>query len=68
MKRIGPRAWVALEFKPADLWVGAFYDVRPAIYVSIWGRVLADLHVWVCVVPCVPLHIVVSWVRERAKE
>ena len=35
------RGRLSLEFKRADLWVGAFYT---------------DDDVWVCVLPCLPIH------------
>lgn len=34
-----------LEFKPQDAWIGAF-----------WKRDGNCLDVWVCLLPCVPLH------------
>lgn len=36
------------EFKPQDLWVGAF-----------WKRIGNCVDLWICLLPCVPLHI--SW-------
>lgn len=36
------------EFKPQDLWVGAF-----------WKRIGNCVDLWVCLLPCVPLHV--SW-------
>jgi hypothetical protein len=45
-------AW-RFEFKRADLWVGAF-----------WKRdELGVLEVWICFVPMVPLHLIVSPLR-----
>lgn len=44
---------VALEYKLSDLWVGA--------YVRVSGR---TVDVWVCVVPCLPVHV--CWVRRTA--
>jgi len=38
---------VRFEFKFADLWIGAY-----------WAHIDSILHVWVCVLPCFPLHIV----------
>jgi hypothetical protein len=35
-----------LEFKLADCWIGAF-----------WKRDQSTLHIWICVVPCFPLHV-----------
>jgi hypothetical protein len=36
---------VRLEYKLADMWIGAF-----------WDRKGDTLHVWVCLLPCLPLH------------
>lgn len=43
--RIGKHR-LGLEFKLADLWVGSFY-----------ARKGDTLHVWICVLPCLPLHL-----------
>lgn len=40
---------LALEFKPADLWVGAYTAQNGGMR-----------HVWVCLLPCLPVHV--SWV------
>ena len=37
---------VRLEVKLQDAWIGAF-----------WRRDGAELHVWICLVPCLPIHI-----------
>ncbi|GCF07349.1 hypothetical protein KDI_09130 [Dictyobacter arantiisoli] len=34
------------EFKIVDLWVGAFLKRSDNI-----------LHIWVCFIPCIPLHV-----------
>ena len=40
------RDWnLTLEWKPQDLWVGAF-----------WKRIGNCIDVWVCIIPCVPIH------------
>lgn len=36
------------EWSPRDLWIGAY-----------WKRIGNAWDLWVCLVPCVPLHI--SW-------
>ena len=46
---------VRFEFKPQDLWVGAFWKSRA--YAG--GR---STDVWLCLVPMVPLHV--SWWRQ----
>jgi hypothetical protein len=35
-----------IEFKLADAWIGAF-----------WKQSQGVLHIWVCIVPCFPLHM-----------
>ena len=40
----------AFEWKPQDLWIGAF-----------WKRIGNTLDLWICVVPCVPLHLYWGW-------
>lgn len=46
--------WVlSIEFKIEDLWVGAF-----------WKRKGNSLDVWVCLLPCLPIH----WSGWRFKE
>lgn len=37
---------VRLEFKLADMWVGVFWDKRGTA-----------LHIWLCIIPCFPIHI-----------
>ena len=36
------------EWKPQDLWIGAF-----------WKRIGNCWDLWICFIPCVPLHV--SW-------
>lgn len=41
------RRWsVRLEWKPQDLWIGVFWK-KETLYVDVW----------VCVLPCLPIHI-----------
>lgn len=39
---------VTLEFKLADLWIGLF-----------WKRQVQTLHIWICLLPALPLHITI---------
>lgn len=41
-------ASVRFEVKLQDAWIGAY-----------WKRDLYALHIWICFVPCLPLHIIV---------
>ncbi len=39
---------IGLEFKLQDFWIGAF-----------WKRIGNCVDLWICILPCLPLHI--SW-------
>ena len=54
MKRLG---FVRLEFKLPDMWVGWF-----------WRNSSYQCDLWICLLPCLPLHIcwVHGWRRLRA--
>lgn len=41
-----PNIHVRLQWKPQDLWIGAY-----------WKRVRYGVEVWVCLLPCLPLHL-----------
>lgn len=58
---------ITVEWKPADLWIGCYYDVArhgPA------PRIFAWWDAWICVIPCVPIHLhyVARRIRERTSE
>jgi hypothetical protein len=42
--------WIALEFKLADLWIGAYWDRE-----KDGGD--THFHIWVCLLPCLPVHL-----------
>lgn len=52
----GNRLKVQIQFEPKGLWIGLFWritrDVSPPTSI---------VHLFVCVVPCFPLHI--TWLR-----
>lgn len=59
-KRIGKRCWVGVEFKAADLWVGAYWDRRRIRYfLEGAGTVNEELHLWICLLPCLPIHLII---------
>lgn len=37
---------ITLELKLADMWVGAFFKRSGDV-----------LHVWICLLPCLPIHL-----------
>lgn len=59
-----PRAWgdnrkqlsVRLELKWEDLWVGVFWKRTKPRGSEVWPR-SKDLDVWICILPCLPLHL-----------
>jgi hypothetical protein len=58
MLRLVRNTWISLECHPADCRVGAFWERRRTHYSTGKGMVTAELHVWVCLVPCFPLHVI----------
>lgn len=64
--------WTArLEFKLADMWIGLFY--RKSIQIAQYRARRYHLDAWICLLPCVPLHITLTYadpwklnVTERA--
>jgi hypothetical protein len=42
------------EWKLADLWIGAF-----------WKKTGHCIDLWICILPCVPLHVSWWWSREE---
>lgn len=50
-RRITPRWSWRIEFKMADLWVGAFWKDTECTF----GK---DRDVWICLIPMLPIHLV----------
>jgi|ERR671922_3001767 hypothetical protein len=65
MLRLVRNTWIALECHPADCWVGVFWERRRTPYRTEQGMVTAELHVWVCLVPCFPLHVIQTTALRR---
>jgi len=52
----GRRGWrIRLEFKPADLWIGAFwrYDNSKIL--------LKTFDLYICLLPMLPIHLAGDW-------
>jgi len=48
------RGWhIGFEFKPRNLCIGAY-----------WKRIGNCVDLWICLMPCVPLHISWWWTME----
>ena len=61
-----------IEFEPRNLWVGVYWrrircrwicdDDQSKVYNALLlPREVQRLHVYLCLVPCFPLHIVCEW-------
>jgi hypothetical protein len=62
------RGWkLRLEFKLQDAWVGAFW--RGGRHVSEeTGLVVRTLEIWLCLLPCMPIHVTRIWLTEPTLE
>jgi hypothetical protein len=54
--RVAAGPFVRLEFKPEDMWVGAFWRV---LHFPSGNR---EWNLWICLVPMLPIHI--HWWRN----
>jgi len=54
------RVTLKIRFEPRDLWVGLFWNITglPS------GRIRA-LHLYLCLVPMVPIVFQITWMRKR---
>ena len=64
--------WVGVHWEPRDCWIGAYWtykhgtmqttDGEPVLH---WDR---EWHLYVCLLPCVPIHVVVPCDARTTKE
>lgn len=52
-------AWLKLEAKLCDFWIGAFWHTKKADYSTRLGDCSSELHIYVCLLPCLPLHLII---------
>jgi hypothetical protein len=62
---------VRIEFKLADMWVGVFWKRTTETSVEVAGgeaqiMTRPRIDVWICLLPCVPLHLLIvsRWSAE----
>jgi hypothetical protein len=62
--RILDRSWIKVQFQfePRDLWVGVFWRIKKRKGVGEF------LHLYICILPLIPLHITVLWKIENTPE
>lgn len=64
---------IRVEFKIQDCWLGVFWKQSDQTWIqdedqqdnAIWkARKARRLDIWICILPCLPVHILLVW-RER---
>lgn len=61
MLRLGTRPWwVEWRGDRRDLWIGLYWTWKAACYGTAAGVVTRELHLYVCLLPCLPLHVVLG--------
>jgi len=57
------KSWaVTLEFKLADLWIGAFWKASIQETLAPQKRRYRRFDLWVCFLPCLPVHF--TWIMD----
>jgi hypothetical protein len=56
---------IRLEFKLQDLWIGAFWREGRLLRDRQSGQRKREYHLWLCLLPCVPLHF--EWKRRLVR-
>lgn len=63
--RLGTRPlWVFPLTHPYDLRLGLRWERTKANYWTMHGLVVQDLHIYVCVLPCIGLHLIVGRIER----
>lgn len=63
-----------IERKWADLWIGAYFRRSRPSYIpddqgDKWESIEYErLDIWVCLIPCFPIHFLITWSEERFSE
>ena len=58
------RPRLSIEFTLQDMWLGVFWCWKTA-YQGTAGIKVRELHVYVCILPCVPIHVIVTTDAKR---
>jgi len=59
------RLKIRLEWKPQDLWIGVFWkQVGNRRDPAQW---FVHFHVWICILPCLPVHVTIEYQDAEPK-
>lgn len=50
---------IRLELKWADLWIGKYHKlIVQKSHTYPFEILKKELHIWICIIPCVPIHLI----------
>lgn len=55
----GANVSARFEVKIEDAWVGVYWRKTPCLTDDGPKTIATDI--WICVIPCLPLHLTISW-------
>jgi hypothetical protein len=53
--------FITLEWKPQDLWIGIYFTKK---FPDKTEKYEYRFHLWICIIPCIPIHIT-CWVQNK---
>jgi hypothetical protein len=64
--RLGKRPrWVTIHWEPRDCWIGVYWTWKATGYHTAYGLVRWEWHLYVCLVPCLPIHLIWGQVERE---
>ena len=66
LRQLGLRPWwIGWYVDWNDCWLGVYWTWKVARYDTPRGVVWRELHLYICLVPCVPLHVVIGQMTKE---